>query len=282
MKERYRYYLDGVEFELAEDTKIDLLRNLGQIISVFDQNDSGNISFVVRQSDELLFVKIAGYQTVNAKIDKEHAILNLKRAYGIYSEIVFDKLIAPIDFWEKEGHVGLVFPYVKGDCLLDHWNYDYYERNKLISPLNRFLGLSVEKKIKMVESLFEFYDIVSRAGYVATDFYEGSVLYDFLNDDYYFCDIDFFTPHNTRNENGEQWGPSRFLAPEEISVNGLLYEVTDVYHLGKFIAKIMCDCSNTWQLSKLKYDVVEKAIQKRQSQRYQSIKEFYQKWKSVE
>ena len=56
MRTSYKYHIDGISFELAEEIDIHFIRDYGKILHAFDQNDSGNISFIV-ESDKKYFLK---------------------------------------------------------------------------------------------------------------------------------------------------------------------------------------------------------------------------------
>ena len=56
--------LDNVSFQLKEHHDFDWLQDLGEIFSVFDQQDSGNICFGVNKDGIKKFVKYAGAKTL--------------------------------------------------------------------------------------------------------------------------------------------------------------------------------------------------------------------------
>ncbi|MBQ2934710.1 MAG: hypothetical protein IJD96_00570 [Lachnospiraceae bacterium] len=55
----------------------------------------------------------------------------------------------------------------------------------------KFKELPVGKKLKAIEVLFSFLQNINQKGYVAVDFYDGSIMYDFSKDVTTICDIDF-------------------------------------------------------------------------------------------
>ena len=56
-----------------------------------------------------------------------------------------------------------------------------------------------------MEVLFSFLEHVNRKGYVAVDFYDGSIMYDFENHKMTLCDIDLFRKAPAVNDMGEGW-----------------------------------------------------------------------------
>ena len=47
------------------------------------------------------------------------------------------------------------------------------------SPKEKFMQLSVNERLKTVDVLFSFLQNVNEKVYVAVDFYDGSIMYDF-------------------------------------------------------------------------------------------------------
>lgn len=281
MSRVYKYCINGIEFELGEKTNIDFLCDYGKVLKVYDKNDSGNISFIV-ESEQKYFLKVAGLKTCNSTVEKSAAIANLRYAKDVYSRIKYKRIVQPISYQEKDGLALFLFPFVEGECLFDHWNFEYYKEHNILSPLCKFLLLNHNIKKRFVESLFAFYESVNAAGYIATDFYEGSILYNFSNNEYYFCDLDFFSKESSINLSGFQWGPERFLAPEEKSKGCLLDIRTDIYHLGVFIRIIFTDYeTKSWTLSDEKLSVVQKATEAEPSKRFSNFKEFEREWSNA-
>lgn len=77
-------------------------------------------------------------------------------------------------------------------------------------------------------------EYVNLQGYVALDFYDGSILYDFENERTTICDIDLFRKKPCINDMGRMWGSSKFMSLEEIQLEAEIDEVTNVYTLGAF------------------------------------------------
>ena len=88
--------LDGISFELR-NTNFDFgfLRNYGKIFTVFDKNDSGNISFGVENNKKRYFIKMGGAETLNKheNLKTEEVINNLISAASIYKDLKHPLLI---------------------------------------------------------------------------------------------------------------------------------------------------------------------------------------------
>ncbi|WP_163976313.1 hypothetical protein [Paenibacillus alvei] len=84
-----------------------------------------------------------------------------------------------------------------------------------------------------MEVIFSFHEHVEAQGYVAKDFYDGSILYDFTTIRTKICDIDFYRKSPAVNEIGEHfWGAARSKSPEEYELGAPIDSRTNVYNLG--------------------------------------------------
>ena len=128
--------INNINFQLAESADLSFLSSLGEVFAVFDQNDSGNISFGVKNKlNKKFFIKIAGLQTCNMKVDKTNAIQILNESVEKYHQLADPQLISLIDaFYQNELFI-TIFEWFDGECLIDHCNFDFYDKNtEIISP----------------------------------------------------------------------------------------------------------------------------------------------------
>ena len=181
-------------------------------------------------------------------------------------------------------------------------NFEKYKKNpELLPPAKRFRQLSLSRRIELSEKLFSFLETVSNLGYVAVDFYDGSLMYDFQNDILTICDIDLFRKKPTKNDMGvDYWGTPRLKAPEEYEYGAIIDEVTNVHTLGALIfdsffgnyteteiqkryrEHTFSPCSITnWELNSKCYEVAKKAVEKEREKRYSSIQEFHKYWQNA-
>lgn len=120
-------------------------------------------------------------------------------------------------------------------------------------------------------------------GYVAVDFYDGSILYNFANDETRICDIDFYRAKPTVNDLGENfWGSSRFKSPEEFILGAPIDEVTNVFNMGATAFVLLGGASDRsfakWEASQAHYDIALRAVSLEREHRYQSVAEFKLAW----
>ena len=283
--------IDGIEFKLKEYQDFSWLNNYGTVFSVIDETGSGCISFGIKKNNKKYFLKIAGAKTVNAEISGEESIKLLKEAVAKYKDVKHENLIKLVDAFEYKEFYVVIYEYAEGECLFDHWNFDRYEKTKEITPMMRFKSLPVEKRLKVADKLFSFFESFIDAGYVAVDFYDSSIIYDFENDDVTFCDIDLFRKTPTVNDLGTGYfGTKRLKAPEENELGAVIDEQTSLFTLGAIIFDMFSNISNTeerykkgcfipnkfdeFELNNNIYNVLLKATAYDKNDRYKTIKEF--------
>ena len=283
--------IDGIEFKLRDYQDFSWLNKYGTVFSVIDETGSGCISFGIKKDNKKYFFKIAGAKTVNAEISEEESIKLLKEAAVKYKDIKHEKLIKLVDAFEYKEFYVVIYEYAEGECLFDHWNFDRYEKTKEITPLMKFKSLPVEKRLKVADKLFSFFESFIDAGYVAVDFYDSSIIYDFENDDVTFCDIDLFRKMPTVNDLGTGYfGTKRLKAPEENELGAVIDEQTSLFTLGAIIFDMFSNISNTeerykkgcfipnkleeFELNKNVYNVLLKATAYDKNDRYKTVKEF--------
>ena len=112
--------------------------------------------------------------------------------------------------------------------------------------------------------------------FVAIDFYDGRVMYDFKRQKTITCDIDFFRKSPAVNDMGRMWGSSILMSPEEFEKGAVLDEITNVYTLGAMAFALFGQYKRGLEnqsLSKKVYDVAAKATSDSRDNRYQSVKE---------
>ncbi|MGL4343592.1 MAG: hypothetical protein ACRCTE_00190 [Cellulosilyticaceae bacterium] len=277
-------HIDQVTFKLRETHDFEWLKQLGTVFCVFAEQDSGNLSFGVEKDNVKIFVKYAGAKTEDYEGNTSDAILRLKNAIPIYEDLKHPVLIELINHLKLENGYALVFKWAEGECLHAHWTFSEY--NKYTHPKSsyyRYKHLPVSVRLKSLEKLFAFHKHVEDIGYLAVDFYDGSIMYDFQNDITTICDIDFYQKKPFTNKLGEMyWGSPRFKAPEESELNALIDETTNVYTMGAIAFGLLggeTDHSfEKWEANKYLYQVAKLATELDKNKRYRSVSEFYDEW----
>ncbi|AZJ20761.1 serine/threonine protein kinase [Bacillus wiedmannii] len=278
--------LNQVTFQLKEHHNFDWLLKLGNVFAVFDQQDSGNLSFGVEKDGRKKFIKYAGAQTLAYEGTVKDAIERLKKSVFLYEELKHDSLIKLIEHFPVHSGYVLIFDWFDGECLHSHWSFPPPEKyTNPSSPFYKFKHLSVMERIQSLHSIFSFHTYVEKKNYVALDFYDGSILYNFHTNETKICDIDLYSKKPYVNKMGRLWGSSRFMSPEEFELNAMIDARTNVFNMGAMAFEILGDGKDRsftkWEASRNLYEIAYRAVNESRAERYESVKVFYEEWINV-
>lgn len=266
--------IDGIEFKMGKTFDFSFLKKYGKVFKVFDDQDSGNICFGIDSQGVRIFVKFSGAQTAEYDGDISKAIERLRSTVPVYDSIKHASLIKYIDSEEIGQGFAMIFKWHDGECM--GRMYEESHRNIMSLPLG--------EKILIFQSIIDFLIDTAKMGYVAIDFYDGSIMYNRFNKTTIICDIDFFRKSPSSNDMGQMWGSARFMSPEEYKLGEILDEITNVFTIGQMGFSLFTDSERDekiWPLSASSYHVLMKAISPDRSNRYLSLAEFCKCWKEA-
>jgi len=279
------YSVGDVRFRLREPHDLEWLASLGRVFRAFDQQDSGNIAFGVEKDGRKLFVKYAGARPMDYAGDPKDAVLRLEKAVPLYSALEHPRLIRLIDhFRTASGGYAAVFEWFEGECLHSHWSFAGAAKyGHPDSPFYRYRQLPLERRLRSLEAVFSFHEFAESQGYVAVDFYDGSILYDFANDETKICDIDFYRKAPSVNDMGESfWGAARSKAPEEFELGAPIDARTNVFTMGAIAFGLLggeTDRSfSKWEAGGALYEVALRAVSPDRESRFDSVRTFKSGW----
>lgn len=266
---------DGLPCRLREAFDLGFLKRYGQVFRVFDDQDSGNLCFGVRNGENRYFVKFAGAPTARYEGEPADAVARLKATLPIYESLHHPNLI-PFRFSEETGGgFAMVFDWVDAECM-----GKMYPESRA-----KFMELPDEKRMDVFDTVLSFLQSTAEQGYAAVDFYDGSILYDFGAEKTWICDIDFFVRKPYRNEMGRMWGSSRFMSPEEFQLGAPIDERTNVYLAGAVAFALFggeTDRSREqWRLSTALYNVAKRAVSDRREDRCESLTSLAEAWENA-
>lgn len=268
-------YLDGTPFKLKSTFDFSFLKEYGTVFRVFDDQDSGNICFGTVKDGLHYFVKFAGAPAEQYDGDPADAVLRLKATLPVYSDLKHRNLIEFLEARDIGGGFAMVFRWADGDCM----------GRMYPAAHRRFMALPVNDRLAVFSDIQSFLEYVVSRSYVAVDFYDGSILYDFADKKTTICDIDLFRRQPCINEMGRMWGSSLFQSPEEYQTGAAIDEITNVYTLGAFAFALFGEYNRTkdrWQLSDRLFKVAAKAVSDDRNSRQQSIRQFRKEWEAAQ
>lgn len=263
--------IDGIRFKMGRPFDFSFLKKYGKVFRVYDDQDSGNICFGIENQERRLFVKFAGAQTAEYDGDVSEAVRRLRATVPVYQSISHRALIRYRTSEEIAQGFAMIFDWADGECM----GRMYEESHRIM------MNLPIEEKLQIYTEVTDFLIAVAKMGYVAIDFYDGSIMYDLPTNKVTICDIDFFRKSPTVNDMGRMWGSSRFMSPEEYERGAVIDEITNVFTIGRMGFSIFTDSDfslERWPLPEAAFHVLWKAADPKRSHRYTSIAEFKVEW----
>ena len=269
-----------LDIEFTEQAPQAYLSGIGKVFSVFDElvQDSGNVSYGVQVDLRRFFVKSAGDpddpRPFLSHGERVALLRNAVRLRRSCSHFAIPKLHNVIE--SPHGPL-LVYSWVDGELL----HADRATRNMPQSALQRFRRLPASEILNALGVIFELHHELAQTGWIAVDFYDGCLIYDFARQDIHVIDLDGYREGPFINGMGRMFGSSRFMAPEEFDKGAPIDERTTVFTMGRTAANLLSDGTLTrsaFRGNDAHYDVVCRACRAARHQRYASIAEFYAAW----
>lgn len=271
----YIQYINEIPYKLKSPFDMSFIEKYGQVFKVYDDQDSGNICLGVQNGDAKYFIKFAGAPTQRYDGTPKDAIERLKATVPIYRDLVHENLIKFITSEEIGGGFAIVFEWTDGECM-----GKMYPQSR-----QKFMQMPYSTKLSIFSDILAFHQHAISKNYVAIDFYDGSIMYDFTAKKTMLCDIDFYAPMPYTNPMGRMWGSSRFMSPEEYVLGETIDEITNVYLMGATAFALFGgeqDRSvDKWNVSEELYNVALKAVSDDRNERFHSIAEFANVWNKI-
>ena len=258
----------------------DYLLSVGTIFAEFgaQTQDSGNVSYGVQVGGERYFVKTAGL------VDDQHPLLDhparvalLRNAVRLSASVSHPILPILRGVVESPSGPMLVYPWLEGELL----GVPRESRNDPASALHRFRSLPSAVIQACLGDIFALHTVLSEAGWIAYDFYDGSLLYDFAAARLWAVDLDMYRDDPFRNDMGEMFGSSRFKAPEESQRGAFIDDRTTVFVMGRTVLVFLSDGTLNFEAfrgPRALFDVVVQACQPDRTHRFASMSAFYHAW----
>jgi len=149
------------------------------------------------------------------------------------------------------------------------------------------MALPQESRVKVFEDIMIFHAHAADKGYVAVDFYDGSIMYDFEQGKTVICDIDLYQKAPYTGGLG-RWDSAddfaKFFSPEELTQEAVLDEITNVHTMGQTAFELFSDNNRSpeaWTLSSELYEVIKKAVSDERADRQQSLAELISEWEAA-
>lgn len=251
----------------------ELLTEQGEVFAVFDATTqaSGNVSYGALNSGERLFVKTAGARTNNEPLSYEARVALLRNAVRLARRISDPALPALLNVVESEEGPLLVYEWVEGELL----RVPSARRSDPKSAFARFRALPAAEIVAALDEVFRLHVELARQGYVAGDYYDGCLIYDFAGRRMHVVDVDNYREGPFINEVGRMFGSTRFMAPEEHERGAPIDQRTTVFSLGRTVQELFPAAPVAVA------DVAAWACRLEPRERPQTVAQFHEAWSSA-
>jgi serine/threonine-protein kinase len=259
------------------------LGSVGDVFAEFGEltQDSGNVSYGVQIASERYFVKTAG------RPDDPRPLLNqaarvalLRNAVRLSESCRHPTLPRLYKVIESPSGPMLVCQWLEGELL----GAPRASRDNPESAFQRFRSLPGATVQTVLDAIFDLHHELAGAGWIAVDFYDGCLIYDFKSGRLGVVDLDMYRERPFRNEMGRMFGSSRFMAPEEFELGAHIDERTTVFVMGRTALVFLSDGAlnaDAFRGPRALFDVVVRACDPERSLRYDSLAAFYHAWRAA-
>ena len=245
-----------------------------EVFAVFDATtqDSGNVSYGARVGAERLFVKTAGSPGDPRPFLPHDGRVALLRNAARLARSVSDPALPALrnEIESAEGPL-LVYDWVDGELV----GTSRARRTDPTSAFVRFLSLDARERATALDVVFRLHVRLAERGWIASDFYDGSLIYDFARRRIHVVDLDSYRDAPFANDMGRMFGSDRFMAPEEYERGARIDERTTVFTMGRTVAVLLS--LGTEAVASL----IARACQRDPRGRFGTVAQFYDAWSAV-
>jgi len=267
--------------DVIDRTPDEYLSAAGTVFARFDARtrDSGNVSYGLRVGETSYFVKTAGAARSGAG-DAAHArqVALLRNAVRLARICPHPALAALLHVIESPEGPCLVYEWLPGELL----GVPRAERENPSSPFQRFRRLPAPVLETCLDTVFDLHHQLALAGWIAVDFYDGSLLYDFAAGRLRVVDLDLYRRGPFTNDMGRMFGSTRFMAPEEFEFGARIDERTTVHAMGRTALVFLSDGTDdprAFRGSPRRLAVAARACDPDGARRYPTLAAFHEAWR---
>jgi hypothetical protein len=259
---------------------VDYLARVGTVFARFgaDTQDSGNVSYGLEVEGSRYFVKTAGDPGDTAPYlshpDRIGLLHNAARLASSVAHPVLPTWQGIVD--SAEGPL-LVYGWRDGE----HLGTTSSERDDPGTAFQRFRALPASEILLVLDQLFDLHGLLSRAGWVEGDFYDGALLYDFTAKALTVMDLDSYRPGPYLNDMGRMFGSTRFMAPEEFELGA---SITTVFVMARAALVLLSDGTldpAPFRGSPPELEVLGRALEPSPADRHRDYAEFNEQWQQA-
>ena len=207
-----------LDVESLNESPGSYLQRTGGVFAIFDEHtqDSGNVSYGVKVDDRCYFIKTAGSPNdTSANLSHMQRVDLLLNAVKLARSCDHPALPCLHRVIQSPDGPMLVYAWASGELI----HATRMKREQPQSAYRRFRRLPAEKILSVLDTIYELHNYLVRLGWIAVDFYDGCLIYDFDSERLQVVDLDMYHKGPFVNAMGRMFGSSRFMAPEEFILN---------------------------------------------------------------
>jgi serine/threonine-protein kinase len=244
------------------------------VFAVFDAatQDSGNVSYGATIGDQRFFIKTAGSpHDARALLPHGDRVALLRNAVRLARSVSDSALPALRNVIESNDGPLLVYDWADGELI----GTPASRRSDPTSAFARFLALDTRERAAALDIVFRLHVKLAQRGWIACDFYDGSLIYDFVGRRMHVVDLDSYRDGPFTNEMGRMFGSSRFMAPEEHERGARIDERTTVFTMGRTVGQFLPLGTETVT------SLISRACDPDPGRRFQTVASFYDAWSAA-
>jgi serine/threonine-protein kinase len=272
-----------MDCDVIDEQPEQYLRSVGTVFAEFGAltQDSGNVSYGVQIGAKRYFVKTAGRPDDPRPFLKHAARVALLRNAVRLSESCHHPTLPRLyRVIESPSSPLLVYQWLDGKLL----GAPRARRDDPESAFKRFRRLPAATIQGILDAIFDLHHKLAIAGWIAVDFYDGCLIYDFESGRLGIVDLDTYNEGPFHNEMGRMFGSTRFMAPEEFELGALIDERTNVFVMGRTALVFLSDGTlnaDAFRGTRALFEVIARACESDRSRRYDSMAAFYSAWRAA-
>jgi serine/threonine-protein kinase len=259
------------------------LGRIGTIFATFDfrTQDSGNASYGVESVGRRWFVKTAGDpEDPRPHLTHPERVALLHNAQRLSESLAHPALPRLHGTIRSAWGPMLAYDWVEGQLV----RAPPEQRGDPRTAYQRFRHLPVAEITAAIDTIIDVHVQLCAKGWIAYDFYDGSLIYDFAAHRVCLFDLDLYRFGPFTNEMGRMFGSSRFMAPEEFEKGARIDERTNVFTLGRALSNFLGDGTldrGKFRGTESQYRAMVTACEQDRARRFQSVAELAAVWREA-
>jgi len=257
------------------------LSRAGSIFATFGAGtqDSGNVSYGVEADGRRWFVKTAGDPSdATPFLPHDQRVALLLNARRLALAVTDRALPALRGVIQSAWGPMLIYDWAPGELV----GAPAARRGDPLSAFQRFRRLPPDQLTAAIDTILDVHVKLCGAGWIACDFYDGSIIHDFTARLTWLIDLDSYHLGPFTNEMGRMFGSTRFMAPEEFECGALIDERTTVFTLGRAMSVFLGDgdlSRAAFRGTEPQYQAMKTACRSDPAARFQSVAELARAWR---